>query len=112
MIGIRHIALLTGAALALAACGQNRGYQPLFDGVQFRGKAERLSDDRREFAATARPVSRSLEGAREAARFQATKYCIRNFGSSRVDWTYGPDDAEDALQIEDDTLRVRGACTG
>lgn len=96
------------ATMGLTACGPDDD-TILFDGQYYR---TRLSDTeaRHIFTVTARPVSASLEGAREAARYEATSYCVRNYGSSRIAWTVGPDDPEETLPIADDTLTLQGAC--
>lgn len=96
------------ALLALAACGPGDD-TILFDGQYFR---TRINDTeaRHIFTVTARPVSASLQGARDAARYEATAYCVRNYGNSRIVWTVGPDDPEETLPIADDTLTLQGAC--
>ena len=67
-------------------------------------------DARDEFTVTARPVSASLEGAREAARYEATVYCVNRYGRSDIAWTVGPDSPDAALPIADDTLTLAGRC--
>ena len=53
----------------------------------------------------------SLDGAREAGRYEAIRYCIANFGSSDIAWTEGPDAEDGTLTIANDRLLLRGTCT-
>ncbi|AEI94467.1 MULTISPECIES: hypothetical protein [Roseobacter] len=96
--------------LTLTACGPDDDAIS-FDGQFFnaRLKSERGAD-RAQFSVTVRPVSASLEGAREAARYEATVYCVNSFGRSDVDWVVGPDDESETLTIENDTLLLQGRC--
>lgn len=106
-------ALAVCAALALASCsslgggGQN---QIVHDGIQFHGKSKAIKGDRRSFVATARPATRSIEGAIEAARYEGVKYCVGYLGSSDIAWQVGPDTPRDQLTVQDDTLTFRGTC--
>lgn len=94
--------------LLVAGCG--RGADRLaFDGQFYRTRLSDL-DERHKFQVTAAPVSASLLGAREAARYEATVYCVNEYGSSAIQWVVGPDDADEALPIANDTLTLQGAC--
>ncbi|WP_415402579.1 hypothetical protein [Tateyamaria sp. SN3-11] len=107
-------ALLTGAlliaVLALSACAERRADRIAFDGVFFRSTASKVEKDRSEFEIGVSPVSASLEGAREAGRYEATRYCIDNFGTSDINWVEGPDAEDGTLRISGDKLVLRGAC--
>ena len=102
----------------LSACGQinvsniTGGARPVFDGQRFRSNVERNRDDIAALIVTVRPVSRSLNGALEAGRYEATKHCIRYFGNSRVEWEVGPDSELQDLIIDDDRLTLIGRCEG
>ncbi|WP_300055761.1 hypothetical protein [uncultured Roseobacter sp.] len=92
----------------LAACGS--GAEDIaFDGQFYRTGISDL-DERHKFQVTASPVSASLEGAREAARYEATVFCVNEYGSSAIEWVVGPDDADEVLPISNDTLTLEGAC--
>ena len=80
-----------------------------FDGKFFRTKLSDL-DERHEFQVTSQPVSKSLAGAREAARYEATIYCVNEYGSSAIEWVIDPDAPVETLPIKDDTLTLQGAC--
>lgn len=100
------------AALLLSACsGQKKADRVTFDGHLFRASAKKVDKQRFDFEVTVRPVSASLEGARNAGRYEATRYCIGNFGSSEVAWTDGPDAEDGRLRVSNDSLLLRGRCT-
>lgn len=96
-------------ALSLAACGPSED-DISFDGMFFRSSIDTERGSRREFVVTARPVSQSLVGAREAARYEATVYCIQEYGSSDIIWAVGPDSPDESLTIDDDILYLQGTC--
>ncbi|KEJ89425.1 hypothetical protein [Sulfitobacter donghicola] len=81
-----------------------------FDGQFYNSKLRKVDRQLDQFVVTVRPVSKSLEGAREAGRYEATVYCVNAFGSSDIIWIAGPDAADDQLNIEKDTLTLRGNC--
>ncbi len=92
----------------LAGCS---GEDPiLFDGQRYQARAESTRDDRSHFVISVSPVSASLTGAREAGRYEATRYCMRRYSSSDMDWEAGPDAPEDDLTIVEDTLTLSGRC--
>lgn len=103
-------ALAILGAASLSGCDSSGDDQMLFDGQSFRMKANDIDNDVERFTVEVRPVSASIEGAREAGRYEATRYCIENFGSSDIDWVFGPDDEVTRLQITDDRLILQGAC--
>lgn len=98
------------SALAIPACNRVDD-RVLFEGVAFRGKVSVIDKaDRRAFTASVSPASATIDGAVEAARYEGTKYCIENYGTSSIAWTVGPDTPREALVIEGDTLTFQGAC--
>ncbi|WP_299148650.1 hypothetical protein [uncultured Tateyamaria sp.] len=98
------------AALALSACAERKADRVAFDGQFFRSNASKVDKQRNQFEISVSPVSASLEGAREAGRYEATRYCIGIFGSSNVDWIEGPDAEDGTLRISGDKLLLRGTC--
>jgi len=102
--------MISCVAFALLAGCTDPDKQILFDGFSFKGRLQAEKDDRRNFVASAAPVSRSLEGAREAARFEGTTYCIRKYGRSDIDWVASPEAEASALNIVEDRLVVQGRC--
>ena len=94
---------------SVAACGQE-SRRPAFDGKFFRASASKNGDSRADFAVKVRPVSASLEGAIEAGRYEATRYCVKLFGTSDIDWAVGPDQDPETLVVANDTLNFSGVC--
>ncbi len=57
------------------------------------------------------PVAVDPDGAREAGRYQATRYCLLTYGGSDKEWTIGPDLPIEELPVDGDTLTLQGRCT-
>ena len=97
-------------AAGLVACGPDED-DILFDGQFFRASIDSERATREKFTVKVRPASSSLLGAREAARYEATVYCIGRYGSSKIKWIGASPDSEDTeLTIRDDTLFMQGEC--
>ena len=79
-----------------------------FDGYKFSTKLNRDKVDDRSFSLVVRRANRSLSGAREAGRYEATKFCIKNFGTSDVEWVLSPDDNNVGLTGK--ILELSGRC--
>ena len=103
-------AIISGAALLVLAGCEDPKNAVLFDGQRFSGRLQADSENKRNFTATVAPVSLSLEGAREAARYEGTTYCVRKYGSSDIIWALSPDAEATALSVADDQLTVQGRC--
>ncbi|NNK16204.1 MAG: hypothetical protein HKP51_04780 [Sulfitobacter sp.] len=93
----------------LAGCTDSKN-RLAFDGQYFRVKVSKVDKQRDVFTVRIRDVARSLDGAREAGRHAGNSYCVENFGSSKIDWTVGPDTPPEELQIVDNTLVFQGVC--
>ena len=106
---ITTVAMASALALAVSGCVKENRNIP-FDGVVFKTKTKKVDDNLADFVAYVSPVSASLEGAREAGRYEGTKYCISNFGTSQIDWTVGPETEASKLIITEDTLTFQGQC--
>lgn len=100
----------TALAMVLTACGGSEAEDLLFDGRSFRSSLDADNDAKQNFTVSVRPASASLEGAREAGRYEATVYCVNRYGSSDIIWIVGPDSPDEALPIADDTLTLQGSC--
>lgn len=98
-------------AATLAGCASFREERQTFDGQVYRAKAKKTGDDRANFVAEIGPVSSSLSGAREAGRYEGTRYCIENYGTSKIRWTVGPDTDPAQLVVQNDKLTFQGRCT-
>jgi len=79
-----------------------------FDGYYFSSKLSRNKSDNRSFDLKVRRANRSLLGAREAGRYEATRFCIKNFGTSDVKWILGPDDQ--SIGLTGKVLKLSGQC--
>ena len=79
-----------------------------FDGYYFSSKLSRNKSDNRSFDLKVRRANRSLLGAREAGRYEATRFCIKNFGTSDIKWVLGPDDQ--SIGLTGKVLKLSGQC--
>lgn len=95
--------------MALGACTKNKE-RVLFNGVYYPTKETSESDDRRSFKVSVRRAERGMLGAREAGRYGGTRYCLKNFGTSDLEWTQGPDAEDGVLEIAGGNLILRGRC--
>ncbi|MCF6231833.1 MAG: hypothetical protein L3J36_01835 [Rhodobacteraceae bacterium] len=104
--------LCLGALLLTVGCETREQRLLPFDGFRYKAKAAAIDKkvSRADFTATIWAVSQSLTGAREAGRYEATKYCIKEYGTSRIKWIVGPDTAPENYRIVDDTLTFSGKC--
>ena len=106
---MRLMSLTLCAALALTACAEKPN-RVAFDGVFFRAKASAPRNDRKNFVVVVKRASQSIEGARAAGLYEATKHCIEYYGTSTIDWVVGPDTPPEQLRLDKDTLTFRGTC--
>lgn len=106
---MRIVALISLITM-LAACSDKDALA--FDGYFFKAKVKTEREDRAAMIVTVSPAAQSIDGAREAGRYEAIRYCIHNFGKSEIDWTYGPDAPVEGLQVSGDALIFQGRCTG
>ncbi|MDA9352089.1 hypothetical protein N9Q74_01910 [Ascidiaceihabitans sp.] len=104
---MRFFALI--CVIPLVACTPSSQI-PSFDGIKFRTKLSKVDKQRVQFSVTVLSASQSLAGAREAGRYEATKYCINQYGTSDIAWMSGPDVEDGGLTITNDQLQLRGAC--
>ncbi|SLN18157.1 hypothetical protein [Ruegeria meonggei] len=112
----RRTAVLCAVVLlsAVSACGlvTPSDDRILFDGKAFRAKAKPVDKKASpaDFTVVVKGASASLDGAREAGRYEGIKFCIASFGSSRIEWKVGPDTDPQNLRITDDNLTFAGTC--
>ncbi|TMM54944.1 hypothetical protein [Sulfitobacter sabulilitoris] len=106
---MKMILMAALAALTVTGC-TSRDDRIAFDGQYYRTKLTKVDGQRHVFQVTARPVSASLQGAREAARYEAVSYCVTEYGSSDIAWVISPDAEASRLVVRDDTLTLQGAC--
>ncbi|MFT7596184.1 MAG: hypothetical protein ACI8R4_003519 [Paracoccaceae bacterium] len=103
-----------GVAVIAIAAGCNKREDKLFpfDGHYYKVKSSTVDKKATlaDFNVTIWQVSQSLDGAREAGGYEGIRYCIKNFGSSTINWTVGPETEPQNLRIVDDTLTFAGRC--
>lgn len=82
-----------------------------FDGLAFRAKASPVDKkkSRADFEVTVKKAAAALDPARDAGRYEGTRYCVRTFGSSKIDWANGGPDAETVTMSGEDLI-LRGRC--
>jgi hypothetical protein len=107
---LRALATVVFASTLVTACsGTIRNVNAVkFDGHYFAGRASKSSVDPHGFSVRIRNAAKSIAGAREAARYEATIYCIHQFGTSDIIWSIGPDD--EAISLSNRSLTLAGRC--
>ena len=100
--------LLTAGTL-LAGCSGDDD-RVAFDGQYFRAKVSKIDGQRDVFQVTVKDAAKSIDGARAAARYEATKYCVSLYGNSDIIWTLGPDAPASALRLDGGALTFQGRC--
>jgi len=107
---LRALVTVVVASSLLAGCsGKMRNVNAVkFDGHYFSGRASKIEADPYGFTVRIRNAAKSISGAREAARYEATIYCIEQFGTSDIIWSIGPDD--EAISLSNRSLTLAGRC--
>ncbi|MDF1671741.1 MAG: hypothetical protein P1U83_19260 [Roseovarius sp.] len=107
---MRRVTLTLVALMILGGCTE-RAKRIYFDGKLYPTREKAVSkDDRAVFVVTVRKAAQGIDGAREAGRHGGSKYCLKNFGTSQIEWVRGPDDAAETLQINNGALVLSGKC--
>lgn len=118
MMVLRANMLALGALVVLTGCGTisnltsrvTGGDRQVFDGQSFRASVDFDRATPALFAVRVAEAGKSLTGAREAGRFEATKHCITYFGTSSAIWQVGPDSPDSALVVDGGSLVLTGRC--
>lgn len=105
----KPIIFALAAALGVAACGQP-GERMRFNGNYYPAKLQKVGDGREDFMVSVRNPGQGIVGAREAGRFEATRYCVETFGDSTVTWQTGYDPDANASVMDNGRLILRGSC--
>ena len=78
-----------------------------FDGVLFNAKLK-VGASKKDFEIIVPRSHRSLFGAKEAGRYEATIYCVNKFGTSDIIWDVSPDDV---LKVTSNkSIFIKGRC--
>ncbi|MGR3712103.1 MAG: hypothetical protein ACU0A6_03160 [Shimia sp.] len=105
----RTLILLMCASVALTACSRRKDDQFAFNDIVFKSTADKVSKEERDhFEVHVKGANQDLAAARDAGRYAGTRYCIQEYGTSRMDWVIGPD-AENTIPV-DGVLRLEGYC--
>lgn len=116
MTGRGALGVCVVVSLALVSgCGTFKDHRNktefAFDGIEFKSKVEAIEKEKREhFSVEVRRATQSINGAKEAGRYAATRYCIEQYGTSRIEWISGPDQENQTLKMDDDDLIMEGIC--
>ncbi|MCT4557923.1 MAG: hypothetical protein N4A61_07675 [Pelagimonas sp.] len=115
-----RLVLVSALVLTTAGCsslsnlgvpGLQRRAIPTFDGHRFNvGVKTEGRKNQQAFVASVRGISRSPEGAIQAAAYHATRHCLKFYGTSDIDWTVGPDQDPATLAQGTDSLSLSGRC--
>ncbi|MCW8842024.1 MAG: hypothetical protein OQK00_01275 [Rhodobacteraceae bacterium] len=108
--------LLVCTVAIVAGCANlrdrvSRSERVTFDGLYFPASVDRIDRDNRDHIKVyVQKPRQSLKAAREAGRFEAVKYCIKEYGTSQIDWINGPDVEDAALVFDRERLVFEGKC--
>lgn len=102
------LAVAVASVLGLTGCVKP-GERMLFEGKYYPAKAKKGAT-REEFVVSVRRIDQGLKGAREAGRYEATRYCVETVGDSTIQWVQGPDAEDGRLITEAGNLVLRGNC--
>ena len=95
--------------LGLFSCGDRYlDNQVAFEGIKFKAKLNQVKGDKFAFNVSVKNAEKNLKGAREAGRYEATKFCIERLSTSDIEWIKGPD--SDPLPLQDGNLKLSGNC--
>ena len=103
--------LRSGAGRLGIGSGSARKANVEVDGTRYRARAIASKADRRDITVTVTPVATNPEAALDAARYQATRYCLLTYGGSDTVWTVGPDQSLAQLPVVNDSVTLQGRCT-
>ena len=109
----RNLIVSTCIALTLSGCGLR---ERIFgtDGTSDRALPYRASlargEDRRDITVRVRAQNATVAQVRESARFQATRYCLTNYGGSETHWTLDARTGDWAFVQDGDEMVFTGRC--
>ncbi|GAW34021.1 hypothetical protein RA2_01066 [Roseovarius sp. A-2] len=107
---LRGIGIAAVVIALLASCA-SREERVFFDGNFYPPKSGGERSDRRNFTATVKRVSRGVEGAQKAAVHEATRYCLKNFGTSDIAWAGVAEGEIGPVYLRSgDRITVEGRC--
>jgi hypothetical protein len=100
-------------ALTLTGCGLR---ERIFGGggqsdraLPYRAKLAK-GEDRRDISVRVQSRGASVAAVRESVRFQATRYCLINFGGADTRWVINPVTGDWAFTRDGDDMIFQGRC--
>lgn len=106
--------------VALAGCGGNlfgigkrtggKRASPETE-LPFKAKVTKGEQDVRDFSVSVANKGENGDAVRESVRYEGTKYCLYNNGSTDISWTTGEGDDWAFTQVGD-ALVFQGRCVG
>lgn len=113
MTGMKSIALIAAAGLALTAC-TSADERVRYDGIPFQVKFKPANKkvSRKDFIVEVKEPQQSVKGARAAAHHGGVTYCLAEagYGTSDIIWENDPLDEEVPLVIDGKSAVFRGKC--
>ena len=112
---MRNVILCVMGAALLSGCSWAKNVQSsknrvYFENLYFPARLSTTSDDKQSFTVSVDRIDQGLASAREAGRYEATKYCVATYGKSDVAWVAGPDAPDSELRIVEGRLQFEGRC--
>ena len=108
--------LILGLVLSLGGCSTVGGWIGGLWGsdvsdraLSYRAKLTRGAD-RRDFLVSVSAGGVSVDDVRESARFPATRYCLKTFGGSDIDWLTNPDTGDWSFARDGQNMIFSGHC--
>ncbi|MEP3345492.1 MAG: hypothetical protein ABJN34_11630 [Litoreibacter sp.] len=106
-------ALITALVLTTASCStlardKSRGAESE-RALPFKAKLSK-GDDKRDIAISVENKGAGVEEVRESVRFEATKYCLLNFGGSEAEWQVSPVSDDWAFTQDGNKLVFNARC--
>ncbi len=110
---LTRLAIFLGIAVMLSGCGlRDRifGDGQADTALPYRAKLTK-GDDRRNITIRVRAGGVTVNDVRESVRFEATRYCIANYGGSDTRWLIDPATGDWAFSRDGQDMIFTGRCT-
>lgn len=105
----RGLVLVFCAVAGLSACSKDPN-RIFYDGIDFRPKSDRVSDDKRVFLVSVAGAAVNADAARKAAVHAGVQYCMKHFGASPITWADDPLADAAGLLTAEGVLAREGRC--
>lgn len=109
-----RLLLITTLAFGVASCGKLRSDKSRGAASEralpFKAKLSK-GEDKREIAVSVENKGAGVDEVRESVRFEATKYCLLNYGGSDVEWDMNAAGTDWAFSQDGGALIFNARCT-